>query len=196
MAKHSYEIRVLNTLISDSGLQFDSKAFWRYCCDFGIKNRYSTPAYPQGNGQAGTMKKIIIDGLKKRLEENKVDELPHVLWVYRIMPRKSTPLSITYDFEASIPLETGFPTLRTNQFDNSNNEKLLSNNLDFSWRAKGSRCRQVGAISAEMKVRVLEGCKNKNICTRGPHHKKGGWEYEEFCSGKLIPTWKEPYWVT
>ena len=34
------------TLISDNGLQFDSKAFRWYCCDLGIMNRYSTPAYP------------------------------------------------------------------------------------------------------------------------------------------------------
>ena len=37
-------------LISDNGLQFNSKAFRRYCCDLGITNRYSTPAYPQENG--------------------------------------------------------------------------------------------------------------------------------------------------
>ena len=29
-----------HTLISDNGLQFDSKAFRRYCCDLGITNRY------------------------------------------------------------------------------------------------------------------------------------------------------------
>ncbi|XP_050241175.1 uncharacterized protein LOC126690085 [Quercus robur] len=38
------------TLISNNKLQFNSKAFRRYCCDLGIMNRYSTPAYPQGNG--------------------------------------------------------------------------------------------------------------------------------------------------
>ena len=32
--------------ISDNGLQFDSKTFRKYCSDLGIKNRYSTPAYP------------------------------------------------------------------------------------------------------------------------------------------------------
>ena len=37
-------------LISDNRLQFDSKAFRRYCCELGITNRYSTLAYPQGNG--------------------------------------------------------------------------------------------------------------------------------------------------
>ena len=36
---------VPRTLISDNGLQFDSKSFRRYCYDLGITNRYSTPAY-------------------------------------------------------------------------------------------------------------------------------------------------------
>jgi len=34
------------TLISDNGFQFDNKTFRRYCCDLGITNRNSTPAYP------------------------------------------------------------------------------------------------------------------------------------------------------
>ena len=41
---------VLHALISDNGLQFDSKTFRSYCGELGITNRYSTPAYPQGNG--------------------------------------------------------------------------------------------------------------------------------------------------
>ena len=35
-----------HSLISDNGLQFDSKAFRRYYCKLGIMNRYSTPTYP------------------------------------------------------------------------------------------------------------------------------------------------------
>ncbi|XP_030970577.1 uncharacterized protein LOC115990950 [Quercus lobata] len=53
--------------ISNNGLQFDSKAFRQYCSDLGIKNRYSTPAYSQGNGQAETINKVIVNGLKKSL---------------------------------------------------------------------------------------------------------------------------------
>ena len=41
---------VPDSLISDNGLQFDSRVFRKFCSDLGIKNRYSTPAYPQGNG--------------------------------------------------------------------------------------------------------------------------------------------------
>ena len=60
-----------HTLISDNGLQFDSKNFREYCCEFGITNRYSTPAYPQGNGQVEAVNKVIVNGLKKRLDETK-----------------------------------------------------------------------------------------------------------------------------
>ena len=105
------------TLVSDNGLQFDSKAFRQYCSDLGIKNKYSTLAYPQGNGQAETINKVIVNGLKKRLDDAKgkwVKELPHVLWTYRTTPQHSTgetPFSMTYGTEAVIPLETGFPML-------------------------------------------------------------------------------------
>ena len=73
---------VSNTLISDNGFQFDNKAFQRYYCDLGIKNKYSNPSHLQSNGQAKVTNKVIMDSLKKRPKEAKgrwVDELPHVL---------------------------------------------------------------------------------------------------------------------
>ena len=48
----------------------------------GITNRYSTPAYLKGNGQAEAVNKVIVNGLKKRLDDVKerwVEKLPHVL---------------------------------------------------------------------------------------------------------------------
>ena len=48
----------------------------------GITNRYSALAYAQGNGQAKAANKVIVIGLKKRLNDAKgmwVEELPHVL---------------------------------------------------------------------------------------------------------------------
>ena len=103
--------------------------FKRYCGELGITNRYSTPAYPQGNRQAEAVNKVIVNSLKKRLDDAKgkwVEELPHVLWTYRTTPRRSTgenPFSMTYGAEADIPLEIGFPMSRTSSFNpNDNNE--------------------------------------------------------------------------
>ena len=108
-----------HSLILDNGLQFDSKSFRRYCCDLGIIYRYSTPAYPQGNEQTETVNKVIISGLKKRLDDIKgrcVEELPHVLWAYQTTPRRSTgetSFSMSYGAEVVIPIESGFLTLKT-----------------------------------------------------------------------------------
>ena len=60
-----------HTLILDNGLQFDSKAFRRYCCDLGITNMYSISAYSLGNGQVEAINKVIMNGLKKRLDDAK-----------------------------------------------------------------------------------------------------------------------------
>ena len=47
-----------------------------------ITNRYSTPAYLQGNEQVEAVNKVIVNGPKKRLDDTKgkwVEELSHVL---------------------------------------------------------------------------------------------------------------------
>ena len=73
--------------------------------------------------------------LKKRLDDAKgrlVDELPHVLWTYHTTPQRSTgetPFSLTYGTEAVILIESGFLTLRTDQFSVEENDLLLSTNL-------------------------------------------------------------------
>ena len=128
---------VPHTFISDNGLQFDRKSFKRYCCDLGITNRYFTPAYPQVNRQAEAVNKVIVNGLKKRLDDVKgrwVEDLSHVLWTYRTTPHRSTgeiPFSMTYGAEIVIPLKTGFPTLRTTSFNQSSNNELLEKSLAF-----------------------------------------------------------------
>lgn len=38
--------RIPNALVSDNRLQFDSKAYRKYCSDLKIKNMYSSSAYP------------------------------------------------------------------------------------------------------------------------------------------------------
>ena len=49
-------------------------------------------------------------------------------------PRKSngeTPFSMTYGAEAIIPLESGFPTMRSSVFTSDGNDELLKRNLDL-----------------------------------------------------------------
>ena len=78
-----------------------------------------------------------MNGLNKRLDDAKgrwVEELPYVLRTYRTTPHKSTgetSFSMTYGAEVVIPLEMGFPTLKTNSFCSSSNDGLLEKGLDL-----------------------------------------------------------------
>ena len=127
---------VPNTLISDNGMQFDSRAFRDFCQDLGIMNRYSTSAYPQSNGQAKAVNKTILNGLKKRLDGAKgnwAEELPNVLWAYRTTPRRSTgetPFSLTYGAEVVIPAEVNLCSARVDEFNLAHNEQMMLKQLD------------------------------------------------------------------
>ena len=126
-----------DTLISDNGLQFDSRAFRDFCRGLGIMNRYSTPAYPQSNGQAEAVNKTILNGLKRRLDGAKgnwAEELPNVLWAYRMTPRRSTretPFSLTYGTEVVIPAEVNVCSARIDGFNPVQNELMMVKHLDL-----------------------------------------------------------------
>ena len=78
-----------------------------------------------------------MSGLKNRLDDAKgrwLEELPHVLWTYQTTSCRSTretPFSMTYEAEAVIPLEAGFPMLKTSSFYPSSNDELLGKSLDL-----------------------------------------------------------------
>ena len=128
---------VPDSLISDNGLQFDSRAFREFYCDLGIKNKYSTSAYPQNNGQAEAINKTILNGLKKRLDGAKgrwAEEMPNVLWAYRTTPRcstRETPFSLTYGAKDVIPAKVNLCSAQVDGFDPAQNNLMMAERLDL-----------------------------------------------------------------
>ena len=165
-------------------------------------NRYSTPAYPQANGQAEAVNKVIVNRLKKILDDAKgrwVEELPHVLWTYRTIPHKSTgetPFSMTYGAEAVIPLEAGFPTLKTSSFCPSSNDELLGKSLDLIEDRREKAMVQLAyyqqklkrGYDAKVKLRPL-GPGDLVLRKVLGNAKNPAWE-------KLGPNWEGPYCIT
>ena len=191
-----------HTLISNNGLQFNSKTFRRYCCDLGIKNRYSTPTYPQGSGQIEAVNKVIVSGLKKRLDHAKrkwVEELPHVLWTYRTTPRRSTgetPFSMTYGAEVVIPLETGFPTLRTSSFTPGGNDGLLEKSLDLIEERRENARVQLAYYQHKLKQKYDANMKLRPPAPRDLVLRKVMGITKNPTWGKLGPNWEGPYCIT
>ena len=104
-------------VISDKGTQFESRLFKGFCSDLDIRNFFSSPGYPQSNRQAKVSNKVILNGIKRKLEAAKgkwVEELPSILWTYRTTIRKftnETPFALAFGVEAVIPLEIGMLTI-------------------------------------------------------------------------------------
>ena len=129
-------------IIVDNGPQFDSSAFKDFCAELHIKNLYSTPRYPQSNGQAEATNKTLLSALKKRLEKAKgkwVEELPSVLWAYRTTPGRptgNTPFALAYGTDVVIPTEVGTPTARTAIQGQRNEDDELAKHLDWANEAR------------------------------------------------------------
>ena len=185
-----------HTLISDDGLQFDGKAFRRYYCDLGITNRYSTPTYPQKNGQAEAVNKVIVNGLMKRLDDAKekwVEELSHVLWTYRTTPYRSieeTPFSMKYGIEAIILLETGFPMLRTSSFTPSNNDRLLGKSLDLVEERRENTMVQLAYYQPKLKQKYDANVKLRPLAPADLVLRKVLGIAKNPTWGKLGPNWE------
>ena len=114
-------------IISDNGTQFNNNEFHAFCEDFGIKKSFSSVDHPQTNGQVEAVNKIIKFNLKRKLEEHKglwAEELPMVLWAYRMTSRSSTgetPFSVAYRVEAMVPVEIRVPSLRREMYNQEEN---------------------------------------------------------------------------
>ncbi|RVW60680.1 Gag-Pol polyprotein [Vitis vinifera] len=143
------------TIIVDNGPQFDSIAFRNFSSELNIRNSYSTPCYPQSNGQAEATNKTLITALKKRLEQAKgkwVEELPGVLWAYRTTPgwpTGNTPFALAYGMDAVIPTEIGLPIIRTEAAKQDDANTELGRNLDWADEVRESQPSEWQTINKE-----------------------------------------------
>ena len=143
-----------------------------------------------------------MNGLKKRLDDAKgrwVEELPHVLWTYRTTPRKSTgetPFSMTYEAEAVIPLENGFPTMRSSAFTSNENNELLKKNLDLIEERRDNARVQLAYYQHKLKQGYDISVKLRRLALGDLVLRKVVGNTKKLAWGKLGPNWEGPYRIT
>ncbi|KAL0385986.1 UNVERIFIED_CONTAM: Ribonuclease HI [Sesamum radiatum] len=124
-------------IISENGRQFQGQRIQEWCRGLHIRQKFTTVAHAQANEQVEVTNRILVQGIKRRLERvggNWVEELTSVLWAYRTTPRGSTgksPFQLVYGTEAIILAELGIPSHRVMNFFEKCNESLLRENLDL-----------------------------------------------------------------
>uniref|UniRef100_A0A2N9G9H3 RNA-directed DNA polymerase n=1 Tax=Fagus sylvatica TaxID=28930 RepID=A0A2N9G9H3_FAGSY len=189
-------------VISDNGTQFEGKLFKGFCSELGIRNFFSSPGYPQSNGQAEVSNKVILDGIKKRLEEAKgrwVEELPSVMWTHRTTKRRSTgetPFALAYGVEAVIPLEVGLPTTRTTEFDVEENESSLRMDLNLVEERRDMARIKLASYQHQMKRGYDKNIRPRSFQVGDLVLRKVVANTRNPNDGKLGPNWEGPYRVT
>ncbi|XP_074342279.1 uncharacterized protein LOC141679772 [Apium graveolens] len=124
-------------LVTDNGKQFDNREFGEYCDDNNIELRFTSVAHPQANRKAEVANRIILDGLKKRVECSRntwVDELLPILWAYRTtckVTTEATPFMLAYGAEAVVPLEITHGSPRIKAYEPETNEEGMRLALDL-----------------------------------------------------------------
>ena len=128
-----------------------------------------------------------------------MEKLSHVLWTYRTTPRKSTretPFSMTYRAEAIIPLENGFPTMRTGTFTSDGNDELLKKNLDLVEERRENAMVQLAYYQHKLKQGYDMNVKLRPLALGDLVLRKFLGNTKNPTWGKLGPNWEKPYRIT
>jgi len=105
----------LNRIITDNDSSFKVEPLMKFCEKFRIALIHSTPYYPQGNELAKSSNKILINIIKRPLEDNKKawdSKLKFSLWDDRVTTKKSlgvSPFHLVYGIEAIFPSQLALP---------------------------------------------------------------------------------------
>ena len=103
---------------------------------------------------------------------------------------------MTYGVEAVIPLEIGFPTLRTSSFNLSNNNELLEKSLDFIEEIRESAMIQLAYYQHKLKQGYYANVKLRPLAPNNFVLRKVLGIAKNLAWRKLRPNWEEPYRIT
>ncbi|XP_075092584.1 uncharacterized protein LOC142172792 [Nicotiana tabacum] len=167
-----------------------------------IKRILSTPYHPAGNGQAESSNKVILNILKKKLEDAKglwPKLLLEVLWAYRTTPKTSTgetPYSLVYGTDAVIPVKVGEPRLRFSNESGPNSDESRLQDLD-----EVEERRDMAHVRMVAQKQQVERYYNKKAKVRplkvGDYVLKAKTQAAKDPSeGKLGTNWDGPYKIT
>ena len=103
---------------------------------------------------------------------------------------------MTYWAEAVIPLENGFPTLRTSTFTSYGNDELLKNNLDLVEERRENAMVQLAYYQHKLKQGYDMNVKLRSLAPGDLVLRKVLGSTKNLAWGKLGSNWEEPYCIT
>ena len=103
---------------------------------------------------------------------------------------------MTYEAEAVIPLENGFPTMRSSPFTSDENNELLKKNLDLIEKRRENAMVQLAYYQHKLKQYYDMSVKLKPLALGDLVLRKVVGNTKNPAWGKLGPNWEGPYRIT
>ncbi|KAK8951258.1 hypothetical protein KSP39_PZI004425 [Platanthera zijinensis] len=194
-------------IVTDNGPQFASEEFISFFTQLGIDLRFASVHHPRSNGQVEAANKVIVNLLKKKVENLRgswVEQLPSVLWALRTTPNMATgetPFKLSHGCEAVLPVKFEVLSPRVavagkgDETWREENEGELRLSLDMA-----EELRDVAAVRQEEVKRRMARYFDKHV--RIKQFKEGDLVLKKVDAagrsavvGKLNPNWKGPYIV-
>ena len=103
---------------------------------------------------------------------------------------------MTYGAKAAIPLETNFPTMKTNSFTPSGNDELLGESLDLIEERREKAMIQLTYYHQKLKQGYDANMKLRPLAPGDLVLRKVVGAAKNLSWGKLRPNWEGPFWIT
>ena len=103
---------------------------------------------------------------------------------------------MTYGAKAAIPLETNFPTMKTNSFTPSGKDELLGESLDLIEERREKAMIQLTYYHQKLKQGYDANMKLRPLAPGDLVLRKVVGAAKNLSWGKLRPNWEGPFWIT
>ncbi|KAK8924197.1 hypothetical protein KSP39_PZI019370 [Platanthera zijinensis] len=194
-------------IVTDNGPQFASAEFTSFCEQLGIDLRFASVHHPRSNGQVEAANKIIVNLLKKKVENLRgswVEQLPSVLWALRTTPNTATgetPFKLSHGCEAVLPVEFEVRTPRVvgagehKEEWRANNEEELRLSLDMVEELRDLSAVRQEEIKRRMAKYFDKHVRIKQFAEGDLVLRKVDAAGRSAAVGKLHPNWEGPFIV-
>ncbi|KAK8946325.1 hypothetical protein KSP39_PZI006362 [Platanthera zijinensis] len=143
-------------IVTDNEPQFASAEFINFYGQLGIDLRFASVQHSRSNEQVEVANKIIINLLKKKVENLKdswVEQLPSVLWAFITTPNTATgetPFKLSHEYEVRLPIEFEVRTPRVVEVEAGREE----------WKAKN---KEELRLSLDMVEELREAIRQEEV---------------------------------
>ncbi|XP_015942775.1 uncharacterized protein LOC107468047 [Arachis duranensis] len=185
-------------IVTDNGRQFIDHNFQTFLQNLKVKQHFSSVEHPQSNGLAEAANKVLLQALRKKLDNAKglwAELVPEILWGYNTSVHsttKETPFRLVYGSEAMIPVEISQSSLRT---QHEAHDEARRAELDLI-----EEVRAIATIRQKALQQRIAQRHNKTVRPRSFHQgdlvlRKTETARKPPSHSKLAATWDGPYRV-